>query len=83
MNLTQIATAEQEIRGKLNHHVAARAVSIKETAKHDEIINELRASLADLRTHAQAAIDACERIVDGYPNEAAPAEFIQATANAA
>lgn len=65
MNLAQIATAEQEIRGKLNHHVAARAVSIKETAKHDEIIASLKGHLADLRVHAQAALDACERLADG------------------
>jgi len=73
VNLTQIATAEQEIRGKLNHHVAARSVSIKETAKHDEIIAGLRENLVELRQRANDALDACERIAsDPSPADAAP-----------
>lgn len=59
MNLQEIATAEQTIRGKLNRHVAGKSVAEKEVAMHDGEITACLSQLADLKAHAAAALDAC------------------------
>lgn len=62
MNLQEVAQAEQSIRGKLNRHVAGKAVAEKEVAMHDGEITACLTQLADLKEHAAAALDACARL---------------------